>query len=72
VQGNVGEDSWSKVWMQHAGQRRVKVYQPPTGFTVCPLAGKQEVEAYTELHRAVFESKSMTADWRGRTLLHPD
>ena len=71
-QADVGEDSWSKVWMRRAGQSPVKVYQPPAGFTVRPLNGEKEVEAYAELHRAVFESKNMTTDWRRRTLLHPD
>jgi ribosomal protein S18 acetylase RimI-like enzyme len=30
------------------------------------------VEAYVTLHRAVFESESMTAAWRRRTLQHAD
>src|SRR3972149_5814011 len=49
----------------------VHLYQPPAGFTVRPLAGEKEVEAYVALHRSVFESKNMTADWRERTLQHP-
>ena len=71
-QADIGEDSWSKVLMQRSGQTPVKVYQPPAGFTVRPLAGEKEVEAYVALHRSVFESKNMTSDWRRRTLLHPD
>lgn len=31
----------------------------------------REVDAYVALHRAVFESESMTADWRARTLAQP-
>ena len=44
----------------------------PAGFTVRSLAGECEVETYVALHRAVFESKSMTIAWRARTLRHPD
>jgi mycothiol synthase len=36
------------------------------------LAGENEVEAYVQLHRAVFESKNMTAEWRTRTLRRPE
>jgi ribosomal protein S18 acetylase RimI-like enzyme len=70
-QSGVGEDSWSKVLMQRSGQTPVKVFQPPAGFQVRPLAGEMEVDAYVELHRSVFESKNMTIDWRLRTLKHP-
>ena len=41
------------------------------GFTLRPLAGEQEVAAYTEIHRAAFESMSMTPEWRARTLRMP-
>ena len=70
-QADVGEDAWSKVWMG-LSREPVKVYSPPAGFVVRPLAGAGEVEAYVELHRAVFESKNMTVEWRLRTLTHPD
>ncbi|GHO62362.1 hypothetical protein KSC_012540 [Ktedonobacter sp. SOSP1-52] len=43
----------------------------PEGFTLRPLAGEQEVAAYAELHRAAFESTSMTPEWRARTLQMP-
>lgn len=43
----------------------------PGGFTLRPLAGEQEAGAYAELHRAAFESTSMTAEWRARTLRMP-
>lgn len=42
----------------------------PDGFTFRSLRN-DEVEAYTALHRAAFESTSMTVDWRTRTLLAP-
>ena len=70
-QAEVGEDSWSKVLMRRSTPAPVKVYQPPAGFSVRPLAGEAEVQAYVDLHQAVFESKNMTAAWRQRTLQHP-
>ena len=39
----------------------------PSEFTIRPLAGPSEVAAYVALHRAVFESESMTEAWRQRT-----
>ena len=43
----------------------------PAGFTIRPLAGEQEVEAYAQLQRAAFDSNTMTALWRGHTLYAP-
>ena len=70
-QAEVGEDSWSKVWMRRVGDVPVKAYRIPPGFTVRALRGDGEVEAYVELHREVFGTKNMTLDWRRRTLQHP-
>ena len=44
----------------------------PDGFHIRTLNGIGEVDAYVELHRAVFESKNMTAEWRGRTQQRPE
>lgn len=71
-QANVGENSWSKVWMERSADLAVKKYRIPEGFTVRPLAGEKEVAAYVDLHQAVFESKNMTLAWRQRTLHHPN
>ncbi len=70
-QSDVGEDSQSKVLMRRSTRTPVKVYQPPAGFIVRPLAGENEVESYVGLHRSVFETKNMTIDWRKRILSHP-
>lgn len=43
----------------------------PNGFLLRSLMGEQEVAAYTEVHRAAFESTSMTPEWRARTLRMP-
>lgn len=45
--------------------------QTPPGFTIRPLAGESEVAAYVDLHRAAFDSRNMTIEWRARTLAHP-
>jgi mycothiol synthase len=70
-QSDVGEDSWSKVLMARATGDRILKCATPEEFVVRPLAGDGEVEAYVELHRAVFESRNMTAEWRARSLRCP-
>jgi ribosomal protein S18 acetylase RimI-like enzyme len=70
-QADVGEDSWSKVLMQRSSEMPVKIYNPPAGFVLRPLAGEKEVAGYVDLHQATFESKNMTFEWRSRTLKHP-
>jgi ribosomal protein S18 acetylase RimI-like enzyme len=70
-QADVGEDSWSKVFMRRPGKLPVKDYRIPPGFTVRSLAGEAEVEAYVALHQAVFGTKNMTLEWRARTLQQP-
>jgi len=70
-QADVGEDSWSKVWLRRPAELPVQTLRLPPGFAVRPLAGLSEVDAYVELHQAVFESKNMNAAWRARTLQHP-
>lgn len=69
-QGDVGEYSLAKVLMGRSALMPVKVYPPPAGYRVRPLAGLAELPAYVALHRAVFESTAMTEVWRARTLQH--
>ena len=71
-QADVGQDSWSKVWMRRPAQTPIVDYTLPAGFTIRPLAGASEVEAYVELQREVFESRNMTVEWRARTLRRPE
>lgn len=66
-QADVGEDSWSKVWMKYAGP--IPPATLPDGFTIQSLGDR--VDAYVELHQTVFESKNMTTSWRRRTTEHP-
>jgi ribosomal protein S18 acetylase RimI-like enzyme len=43
----------------------------PEGFSIRPLDGEREVEAYVELHRTAFDSTTMTTRWRRDTLHAP-
>ena len=65
------QTDYSYVQMQHPLTGLIEELPLPKGFTVRPLAGKQEVAAYVSLHRAAFESASMTTEWRQRTLVTP-
>ncbi len=46
-------------------------YLPP-GFTIRPVAGEQEVEAYVALHRAAFGTQNMTVEYRLAIMRSPD
>lgn len=70
-QADVGEDSWSEVMMLRPPQLPVRAQRIPQGFMVRPLAGESEVQAYVELHQAVFETRNMRVPWRQRILQHP-
>jgi len=71
-QANVGEYSWTKVWLERPADLPVKDYRIPAGFSVRPMAGEAEAESYVDLHRATFGSKIMSVDWRKRTIRHPN
>lgn len=70
-QADVGEDSWSEVLMRRPAQVPITGYALPADFVIRPLAGEREVADYVALHRAAFESRSMTEAWRARTLHRP-
>jgi ribosomal protein S18 acetylase RimI-like enzyme len=71
-QADVGEDSWSRVFMARSAGLPAAKHEVSAGFKIRSLAGEAEVGAYVELHRAVFESKNMTVEWRVRTLRRPE
>lgn len=71
-QADVGEDSWSQVLLERTHEDPLTSYRLPKGITIRPLHGEAEAQAYVDLHRELFESKSMTLDWRLRTIHHPD
>jgi ribosomal protein S18 acetylase RimI-like enzyme len=62
-------DSYAQ--LQHALADLAPVPATPDGFTLRPLRGAAEAAAYAALHRAAFESDSMTTEWRARTLRTP-
>jgi ribosomal-protein-alanine N-acetyltransferase len=69
-QADVGEDSWTKVLFQRNALPRPEHRPLPEAFRIRSLNGHAEVDAYVALHRAVFQSESMTSAWRHRTLAH--
>lgn len=71
-QADVGEDSWSKVWMHRTAEEPVHRYDARSGFRVRPLAGPEEAQSYVDLHQKVFQSRNMQLAWRQRMLEHPD
>jgi len=71
-QENVGDDSWSKVFMECSALIPASDTLPAAGFTIHPLAGEGEVEAYVELHQTIFGTRNMTKEWRLRTLRCPE
>jgi ribosomal protein S18 acetylase RimI-like enzyme len=71
LQADVGADSWSKVFMRCYSNSAHLEVSLPAGFTIRPLVGDSEVEAYVELHRSVFGTRNMTVEWRRRTLRQP-
>lgn len=70
-QAAVGEHSWTKVLFQREAIPPPEQLALPDGLRIRPLGGQAEVESYVALHRAVFQSTSMTSAWRRRTLAHP-
>lgn len=67
-QSDVGENSWSKVFMLLSAEAEATTQRLPEGFTIRPLAGETEVDGYVQLHRSAFQSKNMSPEWRQRTL----
>ncbi len=65
------DDDGGYVVLQHALADLAPVPTLPGGFTLRPLRGAAEAAAYAEVHRAAFESDSMTPEWRARTLRMP-
>lgn len=71
-QANVGDDSWTQVLMEYTFPNHAAGLPLPEGFIIRPLNGFDEVQAYVDLHQAVFQSKNMTVEWRQRTLQRPE
>lgn len=69
--GYVIDDGHGYVLMQRPLAEPVASMAAPPGFAIRPLAGEGEVEAYVAVHRRAFESATMAAPWRARTLRWP-
>lgn len=63
--------NWSYVHFVRDLDRPIPAPKLPEGFTIRPLAGEREAEAYAAMHRAAFDTTNMTADWRQTTLRDP-
>lgn len=70
-QSDLGEESWSKVWMRCDASTVLRDYLAPPGYRIRPLNGAAETTAYVDLHQAVFGTKNMRTGWRQRMLQTP-
>ena len=70
-QAHVAENPWSKVLMQQTVPTIEAKQTLPEGFVIRALAGKDEVQAYVDLHQTTFDSRNMRVEWRARTLQQP-
>ncbi|MGH2487066.1 MAG: GNAT family N-acetyltransferase [Ktedonobacterales bacterium] len=62
---------WRQFHLERAAGLALPDVTVPKGFTVRPLAGVEELDAYVDLHRVAFDSENMTADWRARVVSSP-
>jgi ribosomal protein S18 acetylase RimI-like enzyme len=62
---------WRQFHLERAADLPTTAAFIPMGFTIRPLAGADEVDAYVDLHRAAFDSENMTSEWRRETLRMP-
>lgn len=60
--------NWSIVRFELDLVQEIPQVQLPSGYKIRPLHGMSEVQAYVNLHRAAFDSKTMTFEWRSRIL----
>ncbi|HEX2346819.1 MAG TPA: GNAT family N-acetyltransferase [Ktedonobacterales bacterium] len=65
------DDEDGYVGFEHPLRDLAPVPALPAGFALRPLDGEREAAAYAELHRAAFQSDSMTTEWRARTIRAP-
>ncbi|MGH2502340.1 MAG: GNAT family N-acetyltransferase [Ktedonobacterales bacterium] len=67
----LSDDEHGYIQFEHTLDGLAPVPALPAGFTLRPLGGVQEAAAYAELHRAAFQSDSMTTEWRERVIRTP-
>lgn len=82
------EDDWARLaFLERAGFERqeetslllarpiaapLPLPQLPPGFTIRPMGGEAEVEAYVALHQAAFGTENMTVEYRRTIMSAPD
>lgn len=69
---DIGEDSWSKVLFELVDDTQLLPLDLPNGLLLRSLNTDSEIQAYVDLHREVFQSESMTFDWRKKATLMND
>ncbi len=63
-QAHVAENPWSKVLFVLPPEVDVSPPNLPPGMTIRPIHAGTELASYVDLHRAAFNSDSMTVSWR--------
>jgi GNAT superfamily N-acetyltransferase len=64
-------DSWHDVHLVRDLSEPIPEPALPPGFTIRPLDGERDVDAYVTMHRTAFGTNRMTAEWRRATLCDP-
>lgn len=67
----LADDEHGYVQFEHSLSDLAPVPALPAGFALRPLGGVDEAAACAELHRAAFQSDSMTTEWRARVIRTP-
>lgn len=62
---------WRLLHLERPAGLALKQPRIPKGFTIRPLAGADEIDAYVDLHHAAFGSTNMTREWRAAILRSP-
>jgi len=65
------DEDYTYIHLRHPLAHLPEAASLPDGITIRSLAGESEVASYVALHRAVFQSESMTVEWRAQTLRMP-
>jgi len=69
---DIGDDSFSQVLFELTDDRLLLPIQLPKGLQLRSLNVDSEVQAYVDMHREVFQSESMTYNWRARATTMKD
>ena len=67
-----GDDSWSKVLFELADDNWLSPVALPNDLRIRSLDTSSEIQAYVDMHREVFQSESMTYEWRKKATIMSD